>query len=191
MISASQIRSGMAIRYQDQPYKVMVADYHPGQGKMGGVNHLRLKNLDTQTVWEHSFRADLKIEELEVQRQALEFLYSDGDTCFFMNPESYEQVEVDSAVIGGRTTFLQQGMAIPVEFVEGRPVSVVFPDFVEIQVAETMPPAHGQTDSTWKPARLSNGVEVMVPLFVKSGDTIRLNLEEMKYMDRVKAKAAG
>jgi elongation factor P len=190
MISASQIRAGMAIRYQNQPYRVIAADYHPGQGKMGGVNHLRLKNLVTGTFWEQSLRAELKIEELPVERQTLEFLYSDEHTCFFMNPQSYEQIEVSSAIVGAQTRFLDPGMQVPVEFVQSQAVNVVFPDFVEVKIAETAPPSHGQVDSTWKTARLTNGVEIMVPPFVKSGDTIRLNLSDMKYMDRAKAKSS-
>jgi elongation factor P len=153
MITASQIRTGMAIRYQDQPYKVIAADYHPGQGKMGGVNHLRLRNLDTGTIWEQSVRAELKITDLPVERQALEFLYSDSGSCFFMNPQTYDQVEVASTVIGEQAQFLEPGMQIPVEFVEGRAVSVVFPEFVEVRIADTPPPIHGQTDTTWKLAR--------------------------------------
>jgi elongation factor P len=190
MISASQIRAGMAIRYQNQPYRVILADYHPGQGKMGGVNHLRLKNLATGTFWEQSVRAELKIEELPVERQTLEFLYTDEDTCFFMNPQSYEQIEVSSAVVGAQMKFLDPGMQTSVEFVQGRPVNVIFPDFVEVRIADTAPPSHGQVDSTWKPARLTNDVEIMVPPFVKSGDTVRLSLSDMKYMDRAKFKSS-
>ena len=189
MIIASQIRAGMAIRYQNQPYRVIAADYHPGQGKMAGVNHLRLKNLATGTFWEQSLRAELRVEELPVERQTLEFLYSDEHTCFFMNPQSYEQVEVSSAIIGEQAKFLDPGMQVPVEFVEGQSVSVVFPGFLEVKIADTAPASHGQVDSTWKPARLANGVEVMVPPFVKTGDTIRLSLSDMKYMDRAKAKS--
>jgi elongation factor P len=189
MISASQIRAGMAIRYENQLYKVIAADYHSGQGKMGGVNHLRLKNIATGTVWEHSFRADLKVEEFPVERQTLEFLYSDGDSWFFMNPHSYEQVEVPSAVIGEQAKFLDAGMQIPVEFVGGRAINAIFPDSVDIRVAETAPPSHSQVDNAWKTARLVNDVKIMVPPFVKSGDTIRLSLNDMKYMDRTKAKS--
>lgn len=188
MITASQVRAGMAIRYQDQPYKVIAADYHPGQGKMGGVNHLRLKNLSTGTLWEHSFRSELKLEELPVDRQALEFLYEDAGACVFMNPQTYDQVEVPSGVVGDQTKFLAPGMQLPVEFVEGRPISVVFPDYVEVKIADTAPPSHTQADTTWKLARLGNHVEVMVPPFVKSGDTIRLSVADMRYMDRAKAK---
>jgi len=71
MISASQLRTGMAITYEGQDYKVVAAEYHPGQGKMGGVTHARLRNLATGAFWEHSFRSDSKLEELLVERQTL------------------------------------------------------------------------------------------------------------------------
>lgn len=191
MISASQLRAGLAIRFEDQPYKVLAADYHPGQGKMGGVNHVRLRNLATGTLWEHSFRADLKIEELAVERQTLDFLYESGGQCCFMNPSTYEQVDLPMAVIGEQAKFLEAGMSLPVESIEGSAVSVVFPEILEVSIADTAPPLHGQQDSAWKTARLGNGVEIMVPPFVKNGDCVRLNLLEMKYMDRAKAKATG
>jgi elongation factor P len=190
MTGASQLRAGMAIQYEGQRYKVIAADYHPGQGKMGGVNHLRLKNLATGTTWEDSFRADLKIEELPVERQTLEFLYRDCADCFFMNPQSYEQLEIHSAVLGDRIKFLDAGMQIPIEFVNGQAITAVFPDFVDITVADTAPPSHGQADKHLETARLTNDVNVMVPPFVKSGDTIRLSLSDMKYMDRAKAKGS-
>ncbi len=75
---------------------------------------------------------------------------------------------------------------MPVEFVEGQPVSVQMPDMLEVRIEETAPPVHQQADSTWKPARLENGVEIMVPQFIKSGDMIRLDVNALRYMDRVK-----
>jgi elongation factor P len=186
MITASQLRAGMAVRFEGQPYKVVACEYHPGQGKMGGVAHARLKNLDTGTFWEHSFRAELKLEEMAVEKRSLTFLYSDDDHCWFMDPDSFEQVGVALPVIGEQARFLRPDMRVPVEFVEGVPVSVLFPDVIEVRIAETAPPIHAQQDNTWKPARLDNGVEVMVPQFVKTGDTIRLDLNQMRYMDRAK-----
>ena len=189
MINASQIRAGMVIRYQGQPYKVLDADYHPGQGRMGGANHLQLRNLETGTIWEYSIRAELKIEELPVERQSLEFLYLNDSVCVFMHPQNFEQVDIPASILGGAVPFLTAGIQLPVEFVEGRAVSVVLPDFVEVVIDDTAPPSHGQTDSAWKTARSGNGVEVMVPPFVKNGDAIRLNLATLKYMDRARAKS--
>ena len=186
MVTASQLRAGMAIRFEGQPYKVLMADYHPGQGKMGGVTHARLKNLSTGTLWEHSFRSDLKLEELEVEKQPMDFLYEDSGQCIFMNPDTFEQVSVPADMIGPQAALLQPEMRVGVEFVEERPVSVQFPDVLEIRVADTAPPTHAQVDSVWKPARLANGVEIMVPQFIKTGDAIRLDVANMKYMDRAK-----
>jgi elongation factor P len=189
MVAASQLRTGMAVRFEGQTYKVVACEYHPGQGKMGGQAHVRLKNLVTGTFWEHSFRAELKLEDLPVEKHSLEFLYSDADQCYFMDPESYEQVAIPAAVVGEQARFLEPQMKLPVEFVEERPISVLFPDMLEVRIADTTPPMHAQQDSAWKPARLDNGVQVMVPQFIKSGDLIRLDVENLKYVDR--AKGAG
>jgi len=186
MVTASQLRAGMAVRFEGQSYKVMACDYHPGQGKMGGVAHTRLKNLATGTFREFSFRAELKLEELAVEKQPLNFLYADDEQCWFMHPETYEQVGISNAMIGPQARFLVAEMPLQVEFVEGRPVNVVFPEVLEVHVADTSPPVHAQQDSTWKPARLDNGVEIMVPQFIKSGDSIRLDMVNLRYMDRVK-----
>ncbi len=186
MTTASQLRAGMAIRFEGQPYKVLMAEYHPGQGKMGGVTHTRLKNLETGTLWEHSFRADLKFEEIEVTKQPMEFLYEDSGECYFMDPVNYDQVPVAKSVIGDQAGLLLPQMKVAVEFVEGRPASVVLPDILEVRIADTAPPVHQQIDSVWKAARLESGVEIMVPQFIKTGDMIRLDVASMKYMDRVR-----
>lgn len=191
MVSASQLRSGMAIRYEGHLYKVVAADYHPGQGKMGGAAHARLQNLDTGTFWEHSFRSDLKLEEVSLGRRPMEFLYASAGQYVFMDPESYEQIEIASEIVGEQAIFLEPGMRLGVEFVEARPVSVGFPDVLEVKIADTAPPTHQQADSAFKTARLANGVELMVPQFVKNGDWIRLDLATRKYMDRAKVEAKG
>lgn len=186
MITASQLRAGMVIRHEGQAYKVLIADYHPGQGKMGGATHARLKNLETGTFWEHSFRSDLKLEDLPVEKQPMEYLYEDASGCCFMHPENYEQFTIPTATIGDHARFLKEGMLIPVEFVDGAPISVQFPEMLEVRIADTAPPVHQQQDSNRKPARLDNGVEIMVPQFIKTGDVIRLEMATLKYMDRAK-----
>jgi elongation factor P len=187
MVTASQLRVGMAIKFEGQRYKVVAAEYHGGQGKMGGATHTRLQNLDTRTFWEHSFRSELKLEEVALERQALEFLYASGDQCCFMNPETYEQTEVAREFVGEpQAGLLETGMKLSVEFLEGRPVSVLFPDVLEVKIVDTAPPIHQQQDSNYKPAKLANSIEVMVPQFVKTGDAIRLDVANMRYMDRAK-----
>jgi len=186
MVTAVQLRPGMAIRYEGQIYKVLTSEYHSGQGQMGGVSHVSLRNLSTGALWKHSFRAELKLEEIPIEKRPLTFLYSDQEQSYFMNPVSFDQLEISNSMIGQQFQFLEPDMQVSVEFVEDRPVSVLFPDIIEVRIAETAPPAHGQQDNTWKTARLGNGITVMVPQFIKNGDMIRLDVASLKYIDRAR-----
>lgn len=188
MILASQLKAGSAIQFEGHPYKVLIADYHSGQGKMGGSTHARLQNLDTGALRDYSFRSDMKLEELALERKPMDFLYSDESACYFMDPATCEQEEVPLRLVGEQAKLLAPEMRVSIEFLGERVVSVQLPDFLELKVADTAPPAHsGGQDNTWKPARLENGLEVMVPQFIKSGDSIRVDVAQMKYMDRVKS----
>jgi elongation factor P len=174
----------MAIRYQGSLYKVVLAEYHAGQGKMGGVTHARLRNIDTGTFWEHGFRSDEKLEDVALEKQAMDFLYADADDCYFMNPETFEQVGVPRQAVGPAERFLKPEMRVPVEFFDGRPISVLLPDIVEVRVAQTAEPLHSQQDSTWKTARLENEMEVLVPQFIRAGEMIRVDVNTGKYVER-------
>ena len=186
MVVASQLRPGMAVRLEGKTYRVLGATYHAGQGKMGGVTHAQLKNLSTGTLLDQAFRADLRLEDLPIEKQMMEFLYSDADQCCFMHPDTYEQLEVPASVIGSRARFLQPQMQLAIEFVEGRPINVVFPETIEVEVTETAPPTHQQQDNTLKSATLDNGIQIRVPQFIKAGDVIRLDVESLKYIERAK-----
>jgi elongation factor P len=187
MVSASQLRPGMVVRYENNTYRVVAAEYHPGQGKMGGATHARLKNLSTGTFWEHSFRSELKLEEVASDTRAMDFLYRDGDHCYFMDPDTYEQIAIPESMVGPQAVFLLPEMRLNIDQVEGKPVGVQFPEMMEVRIADTAPPIH-QQDSTWKPARLENGMEIMVPQFIKTGDLVRLDVVNLKYMDRAKGR---
>ncbi len=186
MVIASQLRAGMAVRFEGQTYKVLAAEHHLGQGKMGGAAHTRLRNLQTGTLREINFRAELKLEEVETRKVPMDFLYADAEQCTFMNPETFDQISVPVSLVGPQAALLQTDMRVAVDFVEGQPVGVAFPDVLEVRIGETAPPSHAQVDSVWKPARLESGVEIMVPQFIKNGDLIRLDVANMKYMDRAK-----
>ncbi len=186
MVSASQLRPGMVVRYENHTYRVVAAEYHPGQGKMGGVSHARLKNLSTGTFWEHSFRSELKLEEVASDKRAMTFLYRDGDQCYFMDPDTYDQIGIPESMVGPQAVFLLPDMRLDIELVEGTPMGVQFPEMMEVRIADTAPPIHQPQDSTWKPARLENGMEIMVPHFIKTGDVVRIDFENPKYVDRAK-----
>ncbi len=122
MVLASQLRPGTAIRHEGQIYRVIASEYHPGQGKMGGATRVRLQNTSTAAFWEHSFRAELKLEVVPVEKQHLEYLYSDADQHYFMSPESYEQIGIAGIRADGAVTVhadLRRGIAHPPDLAAG------------------------------------------------------------------------
>jgi len=188
MISASQLRAGMAIRFEGQVYRVLEAEFKAGGGQASGVEKTRLENITTGRLWDHNFRPDERLEDLELDTKRMEYLYSDGENCVFMDPQSFEQVEVPGAVIGSAARFLRAGMELPVQFFESRAISVVFPDTVEAQVADTAPPIHSGQDNAWKQATLDNGEKIQVPLFIALGETIRVDIRTGRYLERVRTE---
>jgi elongation factor P len=188
MISASQLRAGMAIRFDGQVYKVLEAGFKAGGGQAGGVEKTRLENLVTSRLLDHNFRPDERLEELQLDTKRMEFLYSDSDNYVFMDPHSFEQLGIPAAVVGPAAGFLRSGMEVPVQFFEGRALSIVFPDTVEAQVADTAPPIHSGQDNTWKEATLDNGEKISVPLFVGPGETVRMDVRTGRYLERVRVE---
>jgi elongation factor P len=186
MISASQLRSGMVVRFEGQVYKVLEAEFKAGGGQAGGAEKTRLQNVSTGRLWDHNFRPDERLEDLELDSRRMEFLYSDGQNYVFMDPRSFEQVEITAATIGPATKFLQPGMELPVEFFDGRPISVVFPDVVEARIVDTAPPVHSGQDNTWKEAMLDNGEAIQVPLFIAPGEIVRVDVRTSRYLERVR-----
>jgi elongation factor P len=189
MLTGSDLRAGAALRVEGAVYRVLEATYHGGQGKMGGVTHAKLRNVETGTVRERRFRADEAIDDLTPERRELQFLYKDDLLCYFMDPATFDQVAIENARLGRAAAFLVEGMVVPVEFVDEHPVGIALPDIVDAVVLETSPPAHSQaTANVWKPATLDNGVTIMVPPFIARGETIRVDVERLVYVERGKRK---
>jgi elongation factor P len=186
MVLASQLRLGMAVRIEGQVYKILECEVKAGGGQQGGVVKAKLRNTASGRLWEPHFRPDEKLEDLALERQTMEFLYADRDSCTFMNPISFDQVEIPRAALGPAERFLKEGMKLPVEFFQGAPISLVFPDAVEVRVGETAPPIHSGQDNVWKEATLDNGMQLQVPLFVGPGELIRVDTRTGRYVERVR-----
>jgi elongation factor P len=178
----------MAVRIEGQIFKVLEVEVKAGGGQLGGVVKTKLRNLSSGRLWEPHFRPDERLEDLELERQAMEFIYSDADNCVFMDQNTYEQVEVPRAVVGAVEKFLQPGVRAEVEFFAGQPISIDFPAVVEARIAETAPPIHSGQDNTWKHAKLENGVTIQVPLFVGPGEMVRVDMKTGRYLERVREK---
>ena len=189
MVIASQLRTGTVLKIGHDIFKVFESSYHIGQGKMPGSVHTRAHNVITGTLKEFRFRPEERLEDTQLQKKDMEFLYADADSVTFMQPDTYEQVSIPREAIGAAAKFLQAEMKVPVEFYEGQPVSIVFPPIAEAKVAVTAQPLHQQQDNTYKSATLENGLEIMVPQFIKPGETVRVEVATEKYVDRVRADA--
>jgi elongation factor P len=185
MVAALDLRAGIAVRIDGALYKVIEVTHNAGQGKLGGVTHAKLRHLETDTTRERRFRADEPVEDITPERQPLQFLYKDDRLSYFMHPETFEQVDIDNRRLGRATSFLTEGTIVPIEFVDGRPAAMVFPDVVEMKVADTAPPADvaGGTN-IWNDATLDNGLRLMVPPFIAAGETIRVDVERGTYVKR-------
>lgn len=189
MVIASQLRPGTILKIADDLFKVIESTYHVGQGKMPGSVHSSLRHVRKGSTKELRFRPEDRLEDVELQRQEMEFLYSDADSVTFMNPKTFEQVAVPLESLGGAEKFLKPEMQMPVEFYESEPINILFPPIVEMKVASTTDPVHQQADNTYKPAALENGVEIMVPQFIKTGDLVRVEVSIGKFVDRVRVDA--
>jgi elongation factor P len=186
MVNASDLRTGMVIRIDNGPFSVVEATYHIGQGKMPGSVHTKLRDILKGTTKEMRLRPEERLEETALEKQEMEFLYSDADSATFMNPQSFEQISIPLETIGPGHTFLKTEMTVPVEFYNGRPVSVVLPATVDLTVETTVAPIHQQQDNTYKPATLENGMEVMVPQFIAPGEVVRIDVATGKYLERLR-----
>jgi elongation factor P len=186
MVNASDLRAGMVIRIDNEPFRVVESTYHIGQGKMPGSVHAKLRDILKGTTKELRFRPEERLEETALEKQEMEFLYSDTDFATFMNPQSFEQVSIPLETIGPGHTFLKTEMTVPVEFYNGRPVSVVLPATVDLAVKTTVAPIHQQQDNTYKSATLENGMEVMVPQFIAPGEVVRIDVATGKYVERLR-----
>ena len=186
MKPAAEMRAGMVIRLDDELYRVMQAEYHAGGGKMHGAMHAKLRSIQSDRVTERRFRQDEKFEEVELEYQAMEFLYEDGDFCVLMHPETYEQVNFPKESLGPFYPYLEPNQSLKVELLDGVPLHMSYPPTVELRVESTPEPLHMDDSSVPKDATLSNGMEVQVPQFVKEGDTVRIDVETGKFVERVR-----
>ena len=191
MILATELRQGMAIRFEGQVFKILEVEAKAGAAKMTGVVKTKLINVRNGHVVEPHFRPGEKLEELELERRMMEFLYTEGEVCTFMRPDTFEQIEIASAVAGLAAKFLEPGMELPVNLFEGEPISIIFPDVVDVRVATTTPASHAPQDNAGKEATLENGLEIRVPLFVAPGDMVRVDSKTGRYVERARAAHRG
>ena len=184
MYSASDLRKGLKIEMDSVPYDIIEYEfYRPGKGQ--AMYKCRLKNLLMGNTTDRTFRAVDKIGKPDLEERDLVYSYPEGDHYVFMDSRTYEQVTISAEAIGAQKYFLVENIEVSVLFYNERAIQVVLPSFVEKVIAATEPGARGDTaTNVTKAAKLDNGYEIQVPLFINQGDKVRIDTRTGKYFDR-------
>jgi elongation factor P len=189
-MDTSDIKKGLKFMYDGQPYVVVDFQFvKPGKGQ--AFTRTRMKNMLTGNILEKNLRSGEKMEPADVEERSMQYIYPEGDMFVFMNQQSGEQVSVPREAVGEGAQFLMDGIECSIVIYQGNPVSVALPPHVTVKVLETEPGARGDTaTNVTKPAKVSTGAIVGVPLFISEGEWIRVDTREGKYLERVKAPAS-
>lgn len=185
MIDVNQLRKGTTFTLDDEIYKVVEYQHHkPGRGK--AVIRTRIRNLRTGTLIDKNFISGDRVEDIRIDRTAVQYLYNDGTFYYFMNQDTFEQIPLSAAVLDESVNFLVDNMTVNIYSYEGEPIDLELPTAVDLKVVEAPLAIAGDTATgATKQVTLESGLKVNVPLFVQEGDTIRVDTRSGEYLTRV------
>lgn len=185
-INTNELRRGVVVDLPEGLFQVISFEHHkPGKGQ--AVVRTKLRNLKTGNVQDKTFNSDTKVGTATLDRREMQYLYAEGDRYTLMDNESYDQVELSAAEIGtDQIPFLVEGINVTILFHQGRPVSVDLPTTVDLRIAHTDPGLRGdRANAGTKPATTQSGATIQVPLFVNTGDLVRVDTRTGDYVTRV------
>src|SRR6266581_666964 len=187
MISTNDMRPGMTLDLDGELWSILEYQHHkPGKGH--AMVRTKVKSLRSGVVVDRTFRADEKVEIARLDRREMQYLYGEDAGLVFMDNESYEQITVPRELAGDAGRFLKEGQSVSVLLHDGTPLGVDLPTTVDLEVSETEPGLQGDRSSAGtKPATLETGAVVQVPLFVTTGETVRVDTRSGAYVTRVRS----
>jgi len=182
--STNEFRSGLKVILEGDPCTIVENEFvKPGKGQ--AFNRVKLRNLKTGRVWERTFKSGDTLEAADVMDQTMQYLYTDGEFWYFMEPETFEQHPADATAVGDAHLWLKEQEPCEVTLYNGSPLAVTPPNFVDLEIVETDPGLKGDTASGGnKPATLSTGAVVKVPLFLSQGEVVRVDTRTGEYQGR-------
>ncbi len=184
MISTSDFKNGMTIELGNQLYKILYFQ-HVKPGKGGAFVRTKLKDLNTGTIIDKTFRAGEKMDQAILETKKMQYLYKDQHYNF-MDTRTYEQIQLSEKMLEDQKDYLLENMELMVIFYKGKPISIDLPITIETKVIKTEPGIKGDTiSSNFKPAVIETGAKVMVPLFINTGDVIKIDTRNGEYLTRV------
>jgi len=184
-VDTSAFRNGLKIEIDGEPFTITYFQ-HVKPGKGGAFVRTKIKNLRTGRTLDKTFRAGEKVDEADVEDKRMQYLYQDGESLVFMDSETYDQIPFSAEQVGDARKFLKENLDVDVLFWRGKPINIELPSFVQAVISQTDPGVKGDTASgATKPATIETGAVVQVPLFIKEGETIRVDTRSGEYVERV------
>jgi len=185
MIDVNDLRRGTTFILDGELYKVLEYQHHkPGRGN--AIIRTKLRNLRTGSTIQQTFLSGDRVQEVRIERRGVQYLYNDGDLYYFMDTETYDQIGIPVHVLEEQRGYLKEGMELVISMYENQPIEVELPTAVDLQVVDTEVAVAGDTaTNVMKKATLETGLEILVPLFVQAGDTVRVDTRTGEYITRV------
>ena len=184
-IQGNEIKIGMIIELNDDHWTVLKTQ-HVKPGKGGAFNQVELNSLTRGTKLNQRFRSSENVERAQLEEKEFNFLYSDDNGCFFMDPENFEQISLKKELLGEKLKLLSENLKVTISFLEEKPLSVDLPTNIECEIETTDGVVKGQTAaSSYKPAKLKNGLDIMVPPFIEEGNRIILDTRTLEYVKKI------
>jgi elongation factor P len=186
MLETSDIRKGTKVQFDGVPFEVIYFQFvKPGKGQ--AFTRTKLRNMMTGNVIERTFKSGEKLEKADLEERQMQYLYPEENFYVFMDTTSYDQLRLTAEQLGDNKFFLSDGLMCSVLLFNERPIGVTPPNFVEFEIVETEPGFKGDTSGgTTKPAGISTGFEIQVPLFIEQGELVRIDTRSGEYAERVK-----
>ena len=184
-INAGEIRVGMLLEYKNDLWQVLKTQ-HVKPGKGGAFAQVEMKSINKNTKLNERFRSSETVEKASLEETKYNFLYDDENNYFFMDPKSFEQIEIKKNIIGEKGKLLTENLEVTVSFYNEKPISVDLPNQVNCKIASTDVALKGQTvSSSYKPAILNNGLNIQVPPFIEAGDDVIVDTRNLEYIKKI------
>ena len=184
-IYASEIRVGMLIEYKDDLWQILKTQ-HVKPGKGGAFAQVEMKSVNKNTKLNERFRSSETIEKASLEENNFNYLYDDENNYFFMDPKSFEQIEIKKDIVGEKGKLLTENLEVSVSFYNEKPISIDLPNQVNCKIESTDAALKGQTvSSSYKPAILDNGLSIQVPPFIEAGDEVVVDTRNLEYVKKI------
>ncbi len=184
-INAGEIRVGMLLEYKNELWQVLKTQ-HVKPGKGGAFAQVEMKSVEKNTKLNERFRSSETIEKASLEETNFTFLYEDENNFFFMDPKSFEQLEIKKNIIGEKGKLLTENLEVSISFYNDNPISMELPNQVKCKIMSTDVALKGQTvSSSYKPATIDNGLSIQVPPFIEAGDEILLDTRNLEYIKKI------